>query len=247
MPDDKTTKIPETGISDTGPDEPRTQAPAKEPVKAEPVTPEKKAPEQNADKITPPKDKAAPATEKTGTEKAPNVSVYNFSEIMAEKKAAEKGKAPEKANPSTDKGKTASKPDKAVKKEIGKTAEPPKRRGRPPKEAQVEAPADKKKATLAKETAPKQTSIWKEAKDKANTGTEKAPKAPAPGKTADKGAAAVKPPVTEQPKPPEPPKDAPRRGEEQIVYIMIALNIVIFVIVYGRIKDFAISDTLMIF
>ena len=113
------------------------------------------------------------------------------------------------------------KPDKAVKKEPEQSAEPPKRKGRPPKEAQTKTPADKQKAAPAKETAPKRTSIWKEAKDKAAAGKEKAPKATAPGKTADKGAAAVKPPVTEQPKPPEPPKEAPRRGEEQIVYIKL--------------------------
>ena len=46
---------------------------------------------------------------------------------MAEKKAAEKEKAPEKAATAPDKGKEPAKPDKAVKKEPDKTAEPPKR------------------------------------------------------------------------------------------------------------------------
>lgn len=112
MPDDKTTKAPETAAPDTGPS---------------------KTPEQAA----PPKDKAAPAPEKAGAEKSPNVSVYNFSEIMAEKKAAEKEKAPEKAATAPDKGKEPEKLDKAVKKGPDKTAEPPKRRGRPKKRPAV--------------------------------------------------------------------------------------------------------------
>ena len=86
MPDDKTTKAPETATPDTGPDKPSEQAPVKEPVKAEPLTPEQKPPEQAADKSTPPKGKVASTPEKAGAEKGPNVSIYNFSEIMAEKK-----------------------------------------------------------------------------------------------------------------------------------------------------------------
>ena len=216
MPDDKTTKAPETAAPDTGPGKTPEQAPVKEPVKTEPSAPEQKPPEQDADKAAPPKDKESPTSEKAGAEKSPNVSVYNFSEIMAEKKAAEK------AATSPDKGKEPEKPDKAVKKEPDKTAEPPKRRGRPPKEAQAKAPADKKKTAPAKEpAAPKKTSIWKEPADKATGGKEKAPKVPAPKKAADKGSAAVKSPAPEQPKQQEPPKEAPRRGEEQIVYIKL--------------------------
>ena len=206
MPDDKTTKTPETAAPDTGPGKTPEQAPVKEPVKTEPSMPEQKPPEQDADKAAPPKDKESPTSEKAGAEKSPNVSVYNFSEIMAEKKAAEKEKAPEKAATAPDKGKEPAKQDKAVKKEPDKTAEPPKRRGRPP----------------TKETAaPKKTSIWKEPADKTTGGKEKAPKAPAQKNAADKGSAAVKPPAPEQPKPQEPPKEAPRRGEEQIVYIKL--------------------------
>ena len=137
MPDDKTTKAPETAAPDTGPGKTPEQAPVKEPVKTEPPAPEQKPPEQAADKAAPPKDKAAPAPEKAGAEKSPNVSVYNFSEIMAEKKAAEKEKAPEKAATAPDKGKEPEKLDKAVKKEPDKTAEPPKRRGRPKKRPAV--------------------------------------------------------------------------------------------------------------
>ena len=222
MPDDKTTKAPETAAPDTGPGKVPEQAPVKEPVKTEPSMPEQKPPEQDADKAAPPKDKESPTSEKAGAEKSPNVSVYNFSEIMAEKKTAEKEKAPEKAAFSPDKGKEPAKPDKAVKKEPDKTAEPPKRRGRPPKEAQAKAPADKKKASPAKEpAAPKKTSIWKEPADKTTRGKEKPPKAATPKKAVDKGSAAVKPPAPEPPKPQEPPKEAPRRGEEQIVYIKL--------------------------
>ena len=182
MPDDKTTKVPETAAPDTGPGKPPEQAPVKEPVKTEPPTPEQKPPEQAADKAAPPKDKEAPTSEKAGAEKSPNVSVYNFSEIMAEKKAAEK------AAPSPDKGKEPAKPDKAVKKEPDKTAEPPKRRGRPPKEAQAKAPADKKKSAPAKEPADKKkTSIWKEPADKTAGGKEKVPKAAAPKKAFGQG------------------------------------------------------------
>lgn len=134
MPDDKTTKAPETAAPDTGPGKVPEQAPVKEPVKTEPPTPEQKPPEQAADKAAPQKDKAAPASEKAGAEKSPNVSVYNFSEIMAGKKAAEKEKAPEQTVTAPDKGKEPEKPDKAVKKEPDKTAEPPKPQ-EPPKEA----------------------------------------------------------------------------------------------------------------
>ena len=198
MPDDKTTKAPETVAPDTGPGKAPEQAPIKEPVKTEPSAPEQKPPKQDADKAAPPKDKESPTSEKAGAEKSPNVSVYNFSEIMAGKKAAEKEKVPEKAATAPDKGKEPAKPDKAVKKEPDKTAEPPKRRGRPPKEAQAKAPADK-----------------------TTGGKEKPPKAATPKKAVDKGSAAVKPPAPEPPKPQEPPKEAPRRGEEQIVYIKL--------------------------
>ena len=193
MPDDKNKQAPE--VEDPG--KAPKQASVTEPTKAEPSPPEQKPPEQAADKGTPLKDKEAPVPEKAGTEKESNVSVYNFSEIMAEKQAA--------------------------KKEASKEAEPPKRKGRPPKEAQAKPPEDKTKAAPTKEpAASKKTSIWKEAKDKATTGKDKTVKAAASAvKKSEKGAAAVKPPVPEQPKPQEPPKDSPRRGEEQIVYIKL--------------------------
>lgn len=71
MPDDKTTKAPETATPDTGPGKPPEQAPVKEPVKAEPLTPEQKPPEQAADKSTPPKGKVASTPEKAGAERGP--------------------------------------------------------------------------------------------------------------------------------------------------------------------------------
>ncbi len=193
MPDDKNKQAPEAEEPGKAPE----QASITEPAKAEPAAPEQKPPEQAADKGTPLQDKAAPAPEKAGIEKESNVSVYNFSEIMAEKQAAKKG--------------------------ASKEAEPPKRKGRPPKEAQAKPPEGKKKAAPTKEpAASKKTSIWKEAKDKPAAGRDKAGKAAAPAaKKSEKGTSSVKPPVSEQPKPPEPPKDAPRRGEEQIVYIKL--------------------------
>ena len=136
MPDDKTTKIPETAAPDTGPGKPPEQAPIKEPLKTEPPTPEQKPPEQDADKAAPPKDKEAPTSEKAGAEKSPNVSVYNFSEIMATKKtsiwkepadktAGGKEKAPKAAAPkkAADKGSAAVKPPAP---EQPKPQEPPK-------------------------------------------------------------------------------------------------------------------------
>lgn len=116
MPDDKTTKVPETAAPDTGPGKPPEQTPVKKPMKTEPPTPEQKPPEQATGKAASPKDKTAPTSEKADTEKNLNVSIYNFSKIMAEKKEAEKGKTPDKSVPVPDKGKELAKPDKTVKK-----------------------------------------------------------------------------------------------------------------------------------
>ena len=52
-----------------------------------------KPPEQATDKAASPKDRVEPTSKKAGAEESPNASVYNFSEIMAEKKAAEKEKS----------------------------------------------------------------------------------------------------------------------------------------------------------
>lgn len=69
MPDEKTTKAPETAAPDTGPGKAPEQAPPKEPVKAEAVTPKEKPPEQTADKTAGAEKKDAPPVEKTGADK----------------------------------------------------------------------------------------------------------------------------------------------------------------------------------
>ena len=162
-------------------------------------TPDKaEAPAQEA----PAQDKAADAPKE---QKAASVSVFNFSEIMAEKKAAEQAavqqeaKGPEQAAPS------------APSKEAGPMQEQPqKRRGRPPKEdkAKAAAPAQKEAPTKKGKTAQKPAPAKK---------AEKAPKAPKPAK----GAPEVKAPV--QAETPAAPAEAPRPGkEEQIVYIKLS-------------------------
>ena len=162
-------------------------------------TPDKaEAPAQEA----PTQDKAADAPKE---QKAASVSVFNFSEIMAEKKAAEQAavqqeaKGPEQAAPS------------APSKEAGPMQEQPqKRRGRPPKEdkAKAAAPAQKeapgKKGKAAQKPAPAKK-------------TEKAPKAPKPAKSAPETKAPV------QAETPPAPAEAPRPAkEEQIVYLKLS-------------------------
>ena len=166
-------------------------------------TPDKaEAPAQEAPA---PQDKAADAPKE---QKAASVSVFNFSEIMAEKKATERAvaqqeaKAPEKAA------------SPALSKEAGakqeEQSQSPKRRGRPPKAdkektvspEQKEAPSKKDKA--AQKPAPSQKS-------------EKAPKASKPAKAAPEVTAPV------QAETPAAPAEAPRPGkEEQIVYIKLS-------------------------
>ena len=106
----------------------------------------------------------------------PQVSVYDFAEILTGKKAAERAAASGEEKP--------------------KEPEQPKRRGRPPKE-------DKDKAAAPKPKAPAQKK------------PEKAPKE----KPEKKAAPTVQ--AAPAPKEPEGPKEAPRRGEEQIVYIKL--------------------------
>ena len=160
-------------------------------------TPDKaEAPAQEA----PAQDKAADAPKE---QKAASVSVFNFSETMAEKKATERAAAQQEAKA----------PDKAASpapsKEAGpKQEQPPKRRGRPPKEAEAAAPAKKeapgKKGKAAQKPAPAKK-------------PEKAPKAPKPAK----GTPEVKAPA--QPETPAAPAGAPRPAkDEQIVYIKLS-------------------------
>ena len=152
-----------------------------------------------------PQDKAAGAPKE---QKAASMSVFNFSEIMAEKKATERAaaqqeaKAPEKA--------ASPAPSKEAGAKQEEHPQSPKRRGRPPKAdkektaspGQKEAPSKKDKA--AQKPAPGQK-------------PEKASKAPKPAKATPE----VKAPV--QAETPAAPAEAPRPGkEEQIVYIKLS-------------------------
>ena len=177
MADDKTTKTPEQPVTDSGPGKETPPAPQKEPEKVS-VSPE-------------PEKKTEPEV------KTPQVSVYNFAEIMKEKKAEERAAAPGVEKPDPAKTEKPEKQPEAPKKAEEKPKEPeqPKRRGRPPK-------ADKDKAATPKPKAPAQkpeNAVKKEPEKKTAPTVQAAP----------------------APKEPEKPKDAPRRGKEQIVYIKL--------------------------
>ena len=145
-----------------------------------------------------PQDKAAGAPKE---QKAASVSVFNFSEIMAEKKATERAAAQQEAKAPE---KTASPaPSKEAGDKQEEQSQSPKRRGRPPK-------ADKEKTA-----SPGQ----KEAPSKKGKAAQKpAPaKAPKPAKATPEVKAAV------QAETPAAPAEAPRPGkEEQIVYIKLS-------------------------
>ena len=191
--------------SGPAPAQPETaaQVPKQEQSAPEVPTPEKaEAPAQEAKA---PQNKTADAPKE---QKAASVSVFNFSEIMAEKKATERAaaqqeaKAPEKA--------ASPAPSKEAGPKQEEQSKSPKRRGRPPKAdkektaspGQKEAPSKKDKA--AQKPAPSQKS-------------EKASKAPKPAKATPE----VKAPV--QAETPAAPAEAPRPGkEEQIVYIKLS-------------------------
>ena len=174
--------------------------------------------EQSAPEVPAPDKAEAPAQEAPATQdkaadapkeqKAASVSVFNFSEIMAEKKATERAaaqqeaKAPEKA--------ASPVPSKEAGPKQEEQSQSPKRRGRPPKAdkektaspGQKEAPSKKGKA--AQKPAPAKK-------------PKKAPKAPKPAKATPE----VKAPV--QAETPAAPAEAPRPGkEEQIVYIKLS-------------------------
>jgi len=186
--------------SDPAPAQPEAGAQAPKQEQPAPEAPAPDKAEVPAQEAPAPQDKAADAPKE---QKAASVSVFNFSEIMAEKKATERAaaqqeaKAPEKAA------------SPAPSKEAGpKQEQPPKRRGRPPKEAEAAAPAKKeapgKKGKAAQKPAPAKK-------------PEKAPKAPKPAK----GTPEVKAPA--QPETPAAPAGAPRPAkDEQIVYIKLS-------------------------
>ena len=241
---EKTVKEPEKATLEKAEKEPEKVAPqkaAKEPEKTAPQKaakePEKPAPEKEAKEP----EKAAPAKEEKKPEipkeqkveapegkEAPNVSFYNFSEIMAGKKEAQKappgqdGKAPGKAAP-TSPEKEAAKGTKeaAPKQKEEKGTEPPKRKGRPPKEAKDKAAPTKKEPTAKKEKAGQKTATATKAEKSSPAGkAAKAEKAPQPQKPV-KAAPEVKP-ATQPEKASQAPTEAPRRGDEQIVYLKLS-------------------------
>ena len=186
--------------------------PGSGPVSAQPVKQEQPAPEAPtpekaeapAQEEKAPQDKAADAPK----EKAASVSVFNFSEIMAEKKATERAAAQQEVKAQEKVASPA--PSKEAEAKQEEQSQSPKRRGRPPKAdkektaspGQKEAPSKKDKA--AQKPAPGQK-------------PEKASKAPKPAKATPE----VKAPV--QAETPAAPAEAPRPGkEEQIVYIKLS-------------------------
>ena len=230
---EKTVKEPEKATLEKAEKEPEKVAPqkaAKEPEKTAPQKaakePEKPAPAKEEKKPEIPKEQKVEAPE--GKE-APNVSFYNFSEIMAGKKEAQKappgqdGKAPGKAAP-TSPEKEAAKGTKeaAPTQKEAKEPEPPKRKGRPPKEAKEKAAAPpKKEPTAKKEKAGQKTATATKAEKSSPAGkAAKAEKAPQPQKPA-KAAPEVKP-ATQPEKASQAPTEAPRRGDEQIVYLKLS-------------------------
>ena len=204
MADEKATIVTDATGPGSGPapaqPEVDAQVPKQEQSAPEAPSPEKaEVPEQEA----PAPDKAADAHKE---QKAASVSVFNFSEIMAEKKATERAaaqqevKAPEKA--------ASSAPSKEAGAKQGEQS--PKRRGRPPKtDKEKTAPPGQKEVPSKKDKAAQEPAPAKK--------PEKAPKAPKPAKATPE----VKAPV--QAKTPAAPAEAPRPGkEEQIVYIKLS-------------------------
>ena len=206
MADEKAKIVTDATEPGSGPAPAQPEAAAQAPKQEQPA-PEAPSPEKvevPAQEEKAPQDKAADAPK----EKAASVSVFNFSEIMAEKKATvraaaqQEAKAPEKA--------ASPAPSKEAGAKQEEHPQSPKRRGRPPKAdkektaspGQKEAPSKKDKA--AQKPAPGQK-------------PEKASKAPKPAKATPE----VKAPV--QAETPAAPAEAPRPGkEEQIVYIKLS-------------------------
>lgn len=230
---EKAAKEPEKATPEKAAKEPEKTAPqkeAKEPKKPAPEKeakePEKAAPAKEEKKPEIPKEQKAEAPE--GKE-APNVSFYNFSEIMAGKKEAQKappgqdGKAPGKAAPASP-AKEAAKGTKeaAPKQKEKKEPEPPKRKGRPPKEAKEKAAAPpKKEPTAKKEKAGQKTATATKAEKPSPAGkaaeAEKAPQPQKPAKAAPEARPSAQPEKAAQA-----PTEAPRRGDEQIVYLKLS-------------------------
>lgn len=208
--------LPEAGGSPVPKQEQKApEAPA--PEKA-PKEPEQAAPAQGEKKPEIPKE---PKAEVLKDKAAPNVSVYNFSEIMKGKKEAEKfapeqdGKAPGKTAPASPTKETAPKQKEA------KEPEQPKRKGRPPKEDKAKAAAPVKKDAPAKKEAQKAAPAKKTEKAAPagkDTKAEKTPQTPKPAKSTPE----AKTPPQPEAAPPA-PSEAPRpQKEEQIVYLKLS-------------------------
>lgn len=207
MDDEKSKNLTDVIGSDTSPTPPEVGGGIPT-AKQEQPDPEVKTPEQaSAPKQTEPIQPGKAPQE----QKAASVSVFNFSEIMAEKKATEQ--VAEKATPKKETkslGKSAPfapKKESGEKKEPAKSEELLKHRSRSSKEksatpAQKESPAKKDKT--AQKSAPAKKAV-------------KAPKAPKPAK----GTPEVKAPA--QPETPAAPAEAPRPAkDEQIVYLKLS-------------------------
>lgn len=195
MADEKSKHLTDAAGHDIGP---ATEQPE---AGGAPVSSQEQGTPKAADKkqAEAPKQEGPAQTEPKQEQKTASVSVFNFSEIMADKKAAEKA---DKAAPV--------KEDKPPKEQ-----EPPKRKGRPPK-SQAQA-ADKKAASKQEQTAKKPAQAKKTEKTVSADKKEKVPKAPKPSKTTPEAAA-----PSQQETPPA-PVEAPRPGkEEQIVYLKLS-------------------------
>ena len=139
MADDKTTKTPEQPVTDSGPGKETPPAPPKEPEKVS-VSPE-------------PEKKTEPEV------KNPQVSVYNFAEIMKEKKAEERAAAPGVEKPDPAKTEKPEKQSEAPK----KAEEKPKAPAQKPEKAVKKEPEKKTAPTVQTSPAPKEPEKPKDA------------------------------------------------------------------------------------
>ncbi len=216
MADEKNKTVTDATVPDAGPVPAQPESGGGTPaMKQEQTAPETEAPEAKVP------EQAAPAQPNKGSDapkeqKAASVSVFNFSEIMAEKKAAERAAAKE-AGKSPDKKAPAPAKEAGLKQE--EQAQPPKRRGRPPKaDKDKAATPTQKEAPARKDKAAQKPGQTKKAEKAAPAGkAEKAPKALKPDKTGPEVVAPV------QPETPAAPAEAPRPAkDEQIVYIKLS-------------------------
>ena len=148
MADEKTEIVTDTTGPGAGPAPAQPEAAAQVPKQEQPA-PEVPAPEKAeapAQEAPVPQDKAADAPKE---QKAASVSVFNFSEIMAEKKAAERAAAQEEHPQSL---KRRGRPPKADKE---KTASPGQKEAPSKKDKAVQKPAPSQKSEKAPK-APRQ-------------------------------------------------------------------------------------------